>query len=96
MANDHHEDDSPSGRYEQLMQSELDAAKGWSNIAARIADALEHQVIAQLMMQLTALQLETSAPRAQHRVDCPGCTLMRNARPAKIITPNGGSPIIGR
>jgi hypothetical protein len=55
----------------------LDAAEAWSEVASRIADALEHQVMGDLMMKLTALGGKPEARSVKHRADCPACVVTR-------------------
>jgi hypothetical protein len=76
----------------------LEAEERWSDTAARIADALEHQVVGQLLMQLAALGRQVPVHNIKHRADCPACKLtrmmieeIRNQSGKQIITakPNG-------
>jgi hypothetical protein len=55
----------------------LEATEEWSDVASRIADALEHQVIGTLMMQLTSLGGKPEMRNVKHRAECPGCILSR-------------------
>jgi hypothetical protein len=78
----------------------VDAARAWSDVACRIADALEHTIIAQTFMQLAAAGMQPQGEGftlVGHRAACPGCMILKNAKPAGTkIVPANGMPIIGR
>ena len=74
----------------------LEAQERWSDTTARIADALEHQVVGGLLMQLASLGKQVPLHKIKHRVDCPACTLtrmmiqaMKEANESRITSPNG-------
>jgi hypothetical protein len=80
------------------IKTDVDAARAWSDVASRIADALEHTVVAQTFMQLmgAGMKPEGDGFRLEgHRAKCPACLILKNAKPANILPPNG-MPIIGR
>ena len=54
-----------------------DATAQWCDVTMRIADALEHQVMGMLIMQLTSMGGKPEMRNVKHREDCPGCVLTR-------------------
>jgi len=55
----------------------LEAQERWSDVASRIADALEHQVIAGMLMQMAAMGKDARLDSVKHRQDCPACAVTR-------------------
>ncbi len=78
--------------------TDVDAAKAWTRVAMRIADALEHQTISQVLTQLGMMGFKVkNLPAAKHLGTCPTCLIVKSAEPpSDIASPNGGIPIIGR
>lgn len=71
----------------------LEAEERWADTTARIADALEHQVVGGLLMQLAAMGRQVPLHNIKHRAECPACKLtrlmideMRNQSGKQIIT----------
>ena len=83
-------EDDPSLRYEveiedrlKRLKTGLDAQAEWSDVASRIADALEHFSIAQNFAALAMQGYEVPGIRlAGHRADCPNCFMTRSATKA--------------
>ena len=55
----------------------LEAQERWSDTVARVADALEHQVIGGLLMQLASMGKQVPVHNIKHRAECPACALTR-------------------
>jgi hypothetical protein len=99
MANNEHDDDDKRARdqLDEIIRRErvgLDAAEEWSTVASRIADALEHQTMGMLIMQLTSLGGKPELKNVKHREECPACVLTRQIvnqiqRASLIAKPNG-------
>jgi hypothetical protein len=83
-------EDDPSLRYEaeiedrlKRLKTGLDAQAQWSDVASRIADALEHFSVAQNFAALAMQGYEVPGIRiAGHRADCPNCLMARSATKA--------------
>ena len=71
------------------MKQGLDAAEQWSEVAWRIADALEHQVVMQSVgfaaMMGRMIDLDKLGHELKHRTRCPGCLAMRHSSPAPLV-----------
>jgi hypothetical protein len=62
------------------LKTQLDAQAQWSDVASRIADALEHFSVAQNFAALAMQGYEVPGARlAGHRADCPNCLMVRSA-----------------
>jgi hypothetical protein len=80
-------EDDPSLQYEveiedrlKRLKTGLDAQAEWSDVASRIADALEHFSIAQNFAALAMKGYEVPGIRLTgHRMDCPNCLMVRSA-----------------
>lgn len=73
------------------IKTDLDAAKEWTRVASRIADALEHQSVSQALMQLSAMGLQVdmkNIAKPKHLVTCPVCVIGKN-----VIIPDKSSLI---
>lgn len=88
------------------IKTDLDAAKEWTRVASRIADALEHQSVSNALMQLSAMGLQvdmTNVAKPKHLVSCPVCVIAKNVKvperpliqPANPLDQMNGIPIIG-
>lgn len=77
--------------------TDVDAAKAWTKTAMRIADALEHQTISQVLTQLSMMGFKVkNIPKPAHLGSCPTCLIVKSAEPASDIAKPNGIPIIGR
>lgn len=69
--------DSKFDDYWKRQKTGLEAEERWSDTAARIADALEHQSMNGLLVQLAAMGKSPKIPEIKHRKDCAICAVTR-------------------
>ena len=76
--------------YDKSQREAREATQKWIDLVGRVADALEHYMIAQLLMQLATMGFKAgNVPGIHHRPLCPGCGIVKSATPADVIVPNG-------
>jgi hypothetical protein len=77
--------------FDQNQREGREASAKWIDLVGRVADALEHYMIAQLLMQLQMQGFKVGPlPGIQHRVLCPGCNAIKSAKPDdRVVVPSG-------
>ena len=85
--------DDDSKELDDLIRREkigLEAQEKWSDAMARVADAAEHGAMMNIAMMLTGMGLQAgNPPGVKHRVSCPCCIMIRDAKKAPLVSPGG-------
>jgi hypothetical protein len=77
--------------FERKEKEGREATKEWIDLVGRVADALEHYMLAQLLMQLQMQGFKVGPlPGIKHRAMCLGCNAIKSAKPDdRVVVPSG-------
>jgi hypothetical protein len=76
------------------LKTGIDAQAEWADVVSRIADAFEHLSASEIQVGLAmrGFQCDGAGVKVKHRVNCPGCALLRSAKQVQVVKfPNGAA-----